>query len=120
MHFIAWLFNSLEYLFLNFFVKKDSIERFFLSSVCWQIYLLTIAFRSLSKRLNLFFKMLTPSCFPFRNRHLRSALYLPDVQQARWGRRARKNAFILLQINFRHVEPIFIQRTSNFSGERIF
>ena len=29
MHFIAWLFNSLEYLFLNFFVKKDSIERFF-------------------------------------------------------------------------------------------
>ena len=88
MHFIAWLFNSIEYLFLNFFVKKDSIERFFLSSVCWQIYLLTIAFSSLSKRLNLFFKMLTPSCFPFRNRHLRSALYLPDVQQARWGRKA--------------------------------
>ena len=32
--------------------------------------------------------MLTPSCFPFRNRHLRSVLYLPDVQQARWERKA--------------------------------
>ena len=46
-------------------LKKIPLNVLFLSSVCWQIYLLTNAFRSLSKRLNLFFKMLMPSCFPF-------------------------------------------------------
>ena len=45
-------------------LKKIPLNVLFLSSICWQIYLLTNAFRSLSKRLNLFFKMLMPSCFP--------------------------------------------------------
>ena len=37
----------------------------FVISVCWQVYLLTNHFRELSRRVNLFLKMTTPSCFTF-------------------------------------------------------
>ena len=37
----------------------------FVISVCWQVYLPTNLFRELSRRVNLFLKMTTPSCFTF-------------------------------------------------------
>ena len=44
-------------------LQRIPLNVFFLSSVCWQTYLLTNVFRTLTKRRYLFFKMILPSCF---------------------------------------------------------
>ena len=44
-------------------LQKIPLNVFFLSSVCWQTYLLTNVFRTLTKRRYLFLKMILPSCF---------------------------------------------------------
>ena len=40
------------------------------------------------KKAEFIFQNANAKLFPFRNRHLRSVLHLPDVQQARWERKA--------------------------------
>ena len=40
------------------------------------------------KKAEFIFQSADAKLFPFRNRHLHSVFYLPDVQQARWERKA--------------------------------
>ena len=46
-------------------LQKIPLNVLFLISACWQVYHLTNHFRELSRRVNLFLKMTTPSCFTF-------------------------------------------------------
>ena len=46
-------------------LQKIPLNVLFVLSVCWQVYLLTNHFQELSRRVNLFLKLTTPSCFTF-------------------------------------------------------
>ena len=46
-------------------LQKIPLNVFFISSVCWQVYLLTNHFQELARSVNLVLKIITPRCFTF-------------------------------------------------------